>query len=488
MVMSRVFLVCLVLLVAAVQLPARAGERIFGTFDAAAFSASEKRLLQTALAAAGDYPGPLDGEWGMASQRAIEAYAEREFGAPALDAHAAALVLGFTEEVSAEGWDFRSLPELGVSIALPFARIGAAEAEEGGERRWSDDGRLTLLTHRYDAETAQRWHAAAVRANADARALVTERGEDRLVTTGVLRDGRRFHTRSDRTGAGWATVFLAAEPEEAGALTLAAASIRPGQPLPWDLPADGRLTRLVTATAALLGEPEAGSGGGSGPRPAALPGVGGATPLPSADFAGTSTGTGFYLGAETLVTAEHVVSGCARVTLADGRDLAIIAADPDLDVAALRAPAAAAGHWLTLAGGELRLGQQVHAAGFPYYSIAGTSLNLTGGNVSALAGVDDDRRFFTFSAPVQPGSSGGPLIDARGAVRGLVVARLSEDFIAETTGSLPQNVNYALGEAELERFLRRHRVDPAPGGLGGYDMADGAPAEFAEAVVPIVCH
>ena len=120
----------------------------------------------------------------------------------------------------------------------------------------------------------------------------------------------------------------------------------------------------------------------------------------------------------------------------------------------------------------------MHAAGFPYYSIAGTSLNLTGGNVSALAGVDDDRRFFTFSAPVQPGNSGGPLIDARGAVRGLVVARLSEDYIVEATGSLPQNVNYALGEAELARFLRQHGVEPAPGGLGGYDMDDGAPAEF----------
>ena len=187
------------------------------------------------------------------------------------------------------------------------------------------------------------------------------------------------------------------------------------------------------------------------------------------------------------MTAQHVVEGCASVTLADGRELDLIAADSDLDVAALRAPGPA-GHWLALAKGELRLGQQVHAAGFPYYSIAGTSLNLTSGNVSALAGVDDDGRFFTFSAPVQPGNSGGPLIDSRGAVRGLVVARLSEDYIVEATGSLPQNVNYALGEAELARFLRRHRVDPAPGGLGGYDMADGAPAEFGEAVVPIVCH
>jgi serine protease Do len=387
--------------------------------------------------------------------------------------------MGFVQEVSAGGWDFRSLPGLGLSLALPFARLGAPEPEDGGERRWSDDGSLTVLTHSFDAGEARLWHAAAVKANAEPMALVTERGPQRLVTEGALRDGRGFHTRSELTGAGWATVLLVGAPDAAGALNLAAASIRAGEPLPWDLPENGRLTALVSATEALLAgsEGDASAGDPGAPRGAERP----------AEFAGASTGSGFYVGARTLVTAAHVVEGCARVTLADGRELALVAADADLDVAALR-PADPARRWLTLAAGELRLGQQVHAAGFPYYSIAGTSLNLTGGNVSALAGVDDDGRFFTFSAPVQPGNSGGPLIDARGAVRGLVVARLSEDYIVEATGSLPQNVNYALGEAELARFLSRHRVEPAPGGLGGYDMADGVPAGFGEAVVPIVCH
>ena len=109
----------------------------------------------------------------------------------------------------------------------------------------------------------------------------------------------------------------------------------------------------------------------------------------------------------------------------------------------------------------MRLGQRLHAAGFPYYSIAGTSLHLTGGNVSALAGVDDDRRFFSFTAPVQPGNSGGPLIGADGAVLGVAVARLSESFIAEATGSLPQNVNYALGGPELATFLAQNGLVPA---------------------------
>ena len=129
----------------------------------------------------------------------------------------------------------------------------------------------------------------------------------------------------------------------------------------------------------------------------------------------------------------------------------------------------------------------MHAAGFPYYAIAGTSLHLTTGNVSALAGVDDDPRFFSFSAPVQPGNSGGPLIDAKGAVLGLVVARLSEDFIVEATGTLPQNVNYALAEHELAAFLADAGVDSQPGGLGRFEIDEGAPAGFESAVVPVIC-
>ncbi len=483
--MLRILLVCLVFFaIAPPHLQAHAEEPIFEAFDAATLDASEKRLLQTALAVAGDYRGTLDGAWGPRSQAAIEAYAEREFGSAALNAHAAALVLAFIDEVSASGWDFSYLPDLDVSLALPLARLGRAESEEGGQRRWTDDGSLTVLTHRFDAEETQRWHGAAVKANARAEALFTERRPGLLVTRGMLRDGRNFFTRSERRGDHWATVFLAGEADQADAVNLAAASIRAGHPLPWDLPEHGRLSGFVIETEALLASS---APDGTIPWTTAAPSSPRAEPLPGEDLGGTRTGSGFYLGARTVVTAHHVVEGCTRVTLADGRALEVIASDSDLDVAALRAPGPV-GHWLSLANGALRLGQQVHAVGFPYYSIAGTSLNLTTGNVSALAGVDDDWRFFTFSAPVQPGNSGGPLIDSRGAVRGLVVARLSEDYIAETTGSLPQNVNYALGEEELEGFLRQNAVEPTPGGLGGYDMADGAPAEFGDAVVPIVCH
>jgi S1-C subfamily serine protease len=214
-------------------------------------------------------------------------------------------------------------------------------------------------------------------------------------------------------------------------------------------------------------------------------------PAPTAATEPGGTGTGFYLAPRLILTAAHVVAGCRQPALADGTPLERLAGDARLDVAVLRAPRPAR-RWLALADPGLRLGPRVHAAGFPYYSIAGTSLTLTGGNVSALAGIDDDRSFFSFTAPVQPGSSGGPLLDSRGRVLGIVVARLSEDYIVEATGSLPQNVNYALREAEVAGFLSDQGLADqglaaAPDAIGRFDPDDGVPDGFDGAIVPVVC-
>jgi S1-C subfamily serine protease len=478
--MLRVVAGWVVVLVLAVEAlagapPARR-DLLAADFDAAALDATERRLLQTALTLAGDYEGPLDGVWGADSDAALAAYAGRGFG-PALNLHAGALVLDLLAEVERSGWSFTLLPDLGLSLALPEDRLGASQAESGGDRRWTEDGGLTLLTQTLDHAGALAWHDAAAAADARGAAGLAIRGPDRMVTAGVLGDGRRFHTRSERIGGRWSTVHVAATTEETAALALIAASVRPGPPLPWELPTDGGLVRLVSETRSFL---DADALALPPPDAAALPGSG--------PDAGSGTGTAFYVGPRTLVTADHVVAACGAVSLADGTPLELVAADPELDIAALET-AVPATRWLTLAAGaRARLGQRVHAAGFPYYAIAGTSLHLTGGNVSALAGVDDDRRFFSFTAPVQPGNSGGPLIDAGGSVLGLVVARLSEDFIEQETGSLPQNVNYALGETEVAGFLGRHGLAPAEGGLGGFELDEGAPDGFEAAVVPIVCY
>lgn len=250
----------------------------------------------------------------------------------------------------------------------------------------------------------------------------------------------------------------------------------------WHMPPDGALAALVTETFDLVtaAAPDQST-------PTATPAAARTTPPINPDEE-ISTGTGFYLGGHLLVTAAHVIAGCDTVALVDGTELTVLASDSDLDVAALRSPAAAPA-WLRLSPAtNHRLGQRVHALGYPYFGVSGTELNVTGGNVSALAGMDDDPRFISITAPVQPGNSGGPLLDRAGAVAGVVVARLSETYISETTGSFPQNVNFALSSAELSAFLDTNGLRPDPNALPAFAMDDGAPADLAAAVVPVVCY
>ena len=55
--------------------------------------------------------------------------------------------------------------------------------------------------------------------------------------------------------------------------------------------------------------------------------------------------------------------------------------------------------------------------------------------------------------PVQPGNSGGALVDERGNVVGIVSAKLNAVAALETSGALPENVNYAVKSSFLLGFL-----------------------------------
>ena len=61
---------------------------------------------------------------------------------------------------------------------------------------------------------------------------------------------------------------------------------------------------------------------------------------------------------------------------------------------------------------------------------------------------------------MQPGNSGGPLLDRQGNVLGVVVSKLNAAGIAARTGDIPQNVNFAVKGSEAVEFLRRAGVPP----------------------------
>jgi S1-C subfamily serine protease len=99
------------------------------------------------------------------------------------------------------------------------------------------------------------------------------------------------------------------------------------------------------------------------------------------------------------------------------------------------------------------LGNTVATVGFPNIGLQGFAPKLAKGEVAALSGPMDDPRYFQISVPLQPGNSGGALVDERGNVIGVVTAKLNARMALFASGMLPENVNYAVKSSFLLSFL-----------------------------------
>ncbi len=174
------------------------------------------------------------------------------------------------------------------------------------------------------------------------------------------------------------------------------------------------------------------------------------------------TGTGFAVSTTThVVTNAHVAAGCRTLRVLQGSASApasLVAVDTEADLALLRTDLRAPRIAILRDTPPLRLGEMVVSFGFPLSGALSREGNLTTGNVSALAGLRDDPAYLQTTAPVQPGNSGGPLLDSSAHVIGVVTAKLDAVAVAKRTGDIPQNVNFAIKAEVLRTWLRASGV------------------------------
>jgi hypothetical protein len=113
---------------------------------------------------------------------------------------------------------------------------------------------------------------------------------------------------------------------------------------------------------------------------------------------------------------------------------------------------------VTIRVGRVKVGESATVVGFPLSGLL-SGLNVTTGNVSSLSRIRGDIHLLQITAPVQAGNSGGPLLDASGNVMGVVVSNLNALNVAEATGDVPQNVNFAINANVLSSFLDANGID-----------------------------
>ena len=170
----------------------------------------------------------------------------------------------------------------------------------------------------------------------------------------------------------------------------------------------------------------------------------------------TATGTGFFITDDGyLISNYHVVKDATQIRLLTSVGLIsarLVSVDAANDLALLKAE----GKFSSLpiaASRSASLGSTVATIGFPDIGLQGFSPKLAKGEIASLSGAADDPRYFQISVPVQPGNSGGALVDERGNVVGIVSAKLNASAALAASGQLPENVNYAVKSSLLLSFL-----------------------------------
>jgi S1-C subfamily serine protease len=175
------------------------------------------------------------------------------------------------------------------------------------------------------------------------------------------------------------------------------------------------------------------------------------------------TGSGIFVNDEGFIlTNAHVISGCktliVRVLGSDAIPARLEAVDPKNDLALLKSsPGYARPLVFRAESRPVRLGEAVGVLGYPLTGFLSSEPKATFGEISSVAGANNDYTLLQFSAPIQPGSSGGPVLDQSGLVVGVTVSTASL-ALGLKIGAMPQNVNFAIKGELAQIFMTSHGV------------------------------
>ena len=214
-----------------------------------------------------------------------------------------------------------------------------------------------------------------------------------------------------------------------------------------------------------------------------------AAPPPAGRQPAGDLGSGFFVTASGLVlTNAHVVDRCRQIDVrtAEQTSAARLLAQDSADDLALLATGLRPQSVATLRL-SARQGDAIAVYGFPLPGLLAPVGNVTFGNITALAGLGGSSGEMQISAPVQPGNSGGPVLDASGGVVGVVVAKLDALDVAAATRDIPQNVNFAIKATVAANFLQAQGMTFTRGKAGAPLSSAALSAAARPFTVQVAC-
>ena len=399
------------------------------------FSAEDRRDIQTALAWTGDYTLAIDGAFGPGTRRAVTAWQERMgmAGTGFLTTRQKAMLLGgYADDLAKLGMRALRHDAAGIEMQAPLGLVAEARIEPPFvhfDARGDSGVRMLLISQEGSAVTLHGLFDIMQTLEIVPMAGFREKQANSFVLTG---QNARF---SSYTYA-----------EHAGGLIK-------GFTLAWPRSDD----RLMEKAVAMMRDSFAPFG------PNVLDAAIGDGARQSLDLLSgldirrpERAGSGFFIDARgTVLTSSSLVAGCTRLTLDTDVEAELAFADEELGIAVLRPRQALAPVRVAAFSPDApRLREEIAVSGYSYAGLLGAP-TLTFGTLADIRGLQGEERLKRLSVPSLPGDVGGPVLDPRGAVLGLLLPRPSGAQV------LPEDVHFALQASTIRERLAAAGLDLA---------------------------
>lgn len=191
---------------------------------------------------------------------------------------------------------------------------------------------------------------------------------------------------------------------------------------------------------------------------------GGYAPLPFPHGTSITTGSGFILDGDRLViTNRHVIENAEDLVIRNGaghlRKARVVKISSADDLALLEASSpfpSNSGLSIADPATAVRPGRAVAVVGYPLSAVLGDQFpSITEGIISKLNGLNNDPFSFQFTAKLNKGNSGGPILDKMGRVVGVAVAKLDTIKFYKSQGYLPEDINLGIKVDRLAGFITK---------------------------------
>ena len=440
----------------------------------------ERIRIQFLLVFTGDYAALVDGAFGKHTYNALTSFQKnREFFPDGvLSAEQEQILrrdgLDLVERV---GFVTRNEPATGLTLGIPAKLFDPPAPTKRGHSWRAYDGSIeleTLLVPNRDTD----YKALYQRLTRARKGRVIDYKvfrNDFFVVSGQL-DGRDFYLRIMKTTHDSRGFSLVWDARHAVFMDRVAIAMSNSMTL-YDGVGDDKLDAVTSAPGLRDIKPEAGT---TLPRN---------TGPEIAESGAVSSGTGYFITAEGHIgTNAHVIGNCRSLDVPGHGTATLVRADLQNDLAILQLDSKRADHFAKFRADQpIVRGEEIFVLGYPFAQILDNNLNFTHGIVSSLAGVKGDNRHFMVSAPVQPGNSGGPVLDRTGALVGTVVSRLDKLKTLRLAGDLPENINFAIRGKLMSGFMANLGLSPAYNTVTKLKSPTVIDAEAARYTVLILC-